>query len=82
MLKARFSEGTQQVKAIVEGLEKVFMGNFGLVSYLTPEAIEIRACGAKEIDLERLKSITSYNVQASHEIVQRFWRVFENFTHA
>lgn len=58
------------------------MGNFGLVSYLTPDAIEIRACGAKEIDLERLKSITSYNVDSNHEIVGRFWRVFENFTHA
>lgn len=82
MLKARFSEGTDQVKAIIEGLQKVFMGKFDLVSYLTPDAIEIRACGAKEIDLERLKSITSYNVSGDHEIVGRFWRVFENFTHA
>jgi len=63
-------------------MDKVFMGKLNLISYLTPEAIEIRACGAKEIDIDRLKSITSYpNCGSDHEIVGRFWRVFEGFTH-
>lgn len=60
VLKARFAEGTQQIKAIQEGLDQVFMGKLGLIAYLTPQAIEVRACGAKEIDIDRLKSITKY----------------------
>ena len=82
VLKARFSEATEQVKAIQKGLDQVFMGKLNLISYLTPEAIEVRACGAKEVDIDRLKSITSYpNCSADHDIVKRFWRVFEGFSH-
>ena len=59
----------------------VFMGNLDLISYLTPAAIEIRACGEKTIQVERLKAITSYpNCDSSHEIVGRFWRAFESFS--
>lgn len=58
------------------------MGKLGLIAYLTPNAIEIRACGAKEIDMDRLKSITKYvSCGADHEIALRFWRVFESWTH-
>lgn len=82
VLKARFNESTAQNKAIQEGLDTVFKGNLGLISYLTPEAIEVRACGAKEIDMDLLKSVTIYpNCGQDHEIVARFWRVFEAFTH-
>lgn len=82
VIQARFNESTQQNKAIQEGLDKVLKGKFGLISYLTPAAIETRACGAKEIDMERLKSITTYpNCGSDHEIITRFWRVFESFTH-
>jgi len=82
VLKARFSEATQQTKAVQEGINTVFQGKLGLISYLTANAIEVRACGAKEIDVERLKSITSYSsCGPEHEVVQRFWRVFERFSH-
>ena len=41
----------------------------------------MRACGNKFIDTDRLKSITIYpNCDANHEIVHRFWRVFESFS--
>ena len=57
------------------------MGNLDLISYLTPAAIEIRACGEKTIEVERLKAITSYpNCDNNHEIVGRFWRAFESFS--
>ena len=60
----------------------MFQGKLGLISYLTADAIEIRACGSKEVSIERLKSITSYSsCGESHEVVQRFWRIFESFTH-
>lgn len=53
----------------------------GHISYLTPDAIEVRACGAKVIEVDKLKQITIYpNCAADHEIVGRFWRVFEAFT--
>lgn len=82
VLKARFNEANQQIKAIQAGLDQVFQGNLGLISYLTPEAIEVRACGAKEICMDRLKSVTVYpNCGSDHAIVGRFWRVFEGWTH-
>lgn len=82
VIKARFSEATEQIKAIQQGIDKVFMGNLGSICYLTPDAVEARACGAKEIDMDRLKSITVYSsCDENHELVQRFWRVFEAWTH-
>ena len=36
VLKARFTEGNQQLEAIQEGLDQVFMGKLGLIAYLTP----------------------------------------------
>lgn len=43
--------------------------------------MEVRACGEKTIQPEQLRAITSYPYcEESHEIVGRFWRVFEEFT--
>jgi len=82
VLERRFSEASEQVKAIQKGIDQVFMGKLGMISYLTAEAVEVRACGSKEVSIERLKSVTSYsNCSESHEIVQRFWRVFESMSH-
>ena len=62
-------------------MNTVFLGKLDLISYLTPVAIEIRACGEKTISVERLKAITTYpNCSNDHEIVGRFWRVFEAFS--
>ena len=62
-------------------MDIVFKGNLGHISYLTHDAIEVRACGNKFIDTDRLKSITIYpNCDQNHEIVHRFWRVFESFS--
>lgn len=59
----------------------MFKGNLDVLSYLTPLAVEIRACGEKTIDPARLRAITTYpNCNPEHEIVGRFWRVFEAFT--
>ena len=52
-----------------------------MLCYLTPAAVEVRACGEKTIDVERLRRHTTYpNCAESHEIVARFWRVFTEFT--
>lgn len=82
VVKARFNESKLQTKAIQQGMDQVLQGRFAQITYLSPTAFEIRACGEKEISLDALKSITSYpNCEESHEIVARFWRVFESFTH-
>ncbi len=53
----------------------------GVFGYLTPRDLEIRICGERKIDVEEFKSITVYpNCKDDHEIVERFWRVFEEFT--
>ena len=87
VLKARFSETTEQNKAIQDGLNKVFMGKLGAMSYLTPDAVEVRACGPKEIDVDRLKSITKYDGQYrregdKHPVIVRFWRVMTTLSEA
>mmetsp|Transcript_43568 Transcript_43568/g.57692 ORF Transcript_43568/g.57692 Transcript_43568/m.57692 type:complete len:154 (-) Transcript_43568:354-815(-) len=81
VIQARFSEAKQQIRAIQDGIDTVLMGNFGHIQYLTAQQIENRVCGTKTIDTERLKSVTKYsNCGEDHEIVQRFWRVFESFS--
>ena len=81
VLKARNSEATEQIKAIQDGMRVVLMDNFDMVSYLTPSAIEIRACGEKTVQTHLLKSITQFhNCSGDHEIIERFWRVFESFS--
>lgn len=47
---------------------------------LTWEEIEVRATGEKVIDPAVLKKVTNYNVSESNEFIQRFWRVFEEFS--
>ena len=59
----------------------MLMGNLDIISYLTPAAIERRACGEKTVQVDLLKSITRYKYcSEDHEAIQRFWRVFESFS--
>ena len=81
VLEARSSEATEQVKAIQAGISTVLMGNLDIISYLTPAAIERRACGEKTVQVDLLKSITQYKYcSEDHEAIKRFWRVFESFS--
>ena len=41
---------------------------------------DTRATGEKTIDLEKLRSITSYNVEDNNPIVSRFWNALEKMT--
>ena len=63
------------------GLDIVFQGKINILSLFNWEQVENRACGEKEIDVARLKTITSFpNCSSDHAIVGRFWRVFEAFS--
>jgi len=79
VVKTRFNEASEQLEQIKKGI------NCALpvltLSLISPEEVEIRACGEKSIDVERLKSITSYPYCSDdHDIVKRWWRVFEAFS--
>jgi len=47
------------------------------------EQIETRACGDKSVDIDKLKSITSFHGESENSaIVKRFWRVLTSFDDA
>lgn len=66
------------MQAIKEGVDLII--DVKKLAMLTWEEIEVRATGEKVIDPAVLKSVTSYNVSESNEFIQRFWRVFEEFS--
>jgi len=67
------------MKAIREGVEYVIPLN--ICKMLGWQLMETRATGSKSLDLDMLKSISSYNnCSASDEFIQNFWRVLESFT--
>ena len=69
------------MQALREGINIVFNNKLSVLSFLNWEQVEIRACGAKTINVDDLKSITSFpNCSDDHAIVGRFWRVFEAFS--
>ena len=68
------------MEALKEGMNAVLSGQMSKFTILNWIAIEKRICGDKVIDIDRLKSITTFpNCQNDHPIVERFWRVFESF---
>lgn len=78
VLKARSAEAETQMNAIISGVKIAMQDNLEALVYLTWEGIEARASGEKIFDVEKLRSITEYpNCEETHEIVARFWRVFE-----
>ena len=81
VLDVRRHEADQQVEAIREGFLQVIQNKEDILDFCDWETMESRCTGEKTVSIERLKSITSYpNCSADHEIVGRFWRVFETFS--
>lgn len=78
-LEARFKESDKQMQAIRKGFEIIFPTT--VMGILTWREVEYRIIGPTEIDIDQLKKITSYSCcSETDEYVQRFWRVFEDFT--
>mmetsp|Transcript_30167 Transcript_30167/g.40090 ORF Transcript_30167/g.40090 Transcript_30167/m.40090 type:complete len:104 (+) Transcript_30167:697-1008(+) len=62
-------------------MQAVMQGGEDALALMSWHSLEARACGAKVFDLEKFKSITTFpNNEQSHQIVGRFWRVFESFS--
>lgn len=81
VLKVRSAEAKEQMEAIKSGINSTLDGKINTLGYLRWEQIEVRACGEKIFDIEKLRSITSYpECEDTHPIVARFWRVFESYT--
>jgi hypothetical protein len=51
-----------------------------ILSLLTWEDVETRACGPKVIETEALRKITRSNVDMNDKIVLMFFDMFETFT--
>ena len=54
------------------------LGDLTALSLMEWHQIEIRACGEKTINIDKLKSITEYpRCPKEHRVMRMFWRVFE-----
>jgi len=81
VLEARSKEAAVQVEAIREGFLQVIDNKTEILDFLDWETFESRVSGEKKISVDRLKAITTFpNNGADHEIIARFWRVFESFS--
>lgn len=81
VLKARANESAQQLSALRGGMSQVMRGGVEALALVPWHQLEARACGAKVFDLEKFKSITSFqDCESSHPIIARFWRVFESLS--
>lgn len=81
VLKTRFNESREQLDAMREGIKLVFTDEvMPVLSIMDWEQIETRACGEKTVDIDKLKSITSYSGATEDSVViKRFWRVLTSF---
>ena len=79
--KTRFNESHEQLDAIREGMKLVMTEEImPVLEIMDWEQIETRACGEKTVDIEKLKSITSYSgATEDSAIIKRFWRVLTSF---
>jgi len=74
----RLNEGKKQIKYMKKGIDKIFKSSF--LTFLSWKDLEQKVVGNPTIDLEHFKEITSYkNCSVTHEVVKRFWKVFESF---
>lgn len=80
VLATRAAEAKEQVEAVREGFLRVIDNKSEILDFMSWSSFDARCTGDKTVDLERLKSITSFpRNDNNHRIVGRFWRVFESF---
>lgn len=67
------------MSAIRKGFEMIFP--LSVMRILTWKEVEYKVCGSEDVEIERLKKITTYQgCSESDEYVERFWRVLETFS--
>jgi len=80
VLQARLNEAQQQCDAILQGLSSVVPQR--MLSLFTWQQLELLTCGARDIDLEVLRSKTKYGVgvSPSQRHVRYLWQALRRFT--
>lgn len=79
VIKARLNECERQMNWLKEGIAPVL--DLQILTFLTWEEVELRACGPKDVDTDALKAITDYRgCGADHKIAVMFWKMFDAFT--
>lgn len=79
VVKARLNEAEQQMEWLKEGID--FVIDTTILEILSWEDVEIRACGPKNISIERLKKYTDYSCcSATDKVIENFWKMLEGFS--
>ena len=80
VLEARKNEALEQVEVVRDGfIHALHKSNIAVLNFAAWRTMETRCTGEKTVDVAKLKMITTFpNCDPNHEIVDRFWRVFES----
>lgn len=77
-VELRLNESKDQYQSILKGFEQTFSTSY--LKVLSWQDLELKVVGNEEIDLERLKEITTYSkCSATHDVIKRFWKVLASF---
>ena len=72
VIKKRLEETEKQMDWLRQGV--TYIVDLSVLAFLTWDEVELRACGPKDIEVEALKAITSYNgASADHKTIKMFW---------
>ena len=75
--KVKLAECEQQMAWVRQGVS--FVLDMSILSFLSWDEVELRACGPKDISTEALKAITDGG-DSSNKWVKMFWQMFETLT--
>lgn len=78
VVATRLNECRKQMEWLKEGIHYVIGAD--ILSFLTWEDVELRACGPKDVQTEALKAVSQSNVGDDHKCIRWFWEMFEAFT--
>lgn len=79
LVKERLSEFDTQMKYIKEGMSLIIPDN--ILFFMTWQDVDMRSTGAKTVDIDTLKSITTYDTcKVDSPVVVMFWNVFKTLT--
>lgn len=74
--KARLAECEKQMAWLKQGVSHVI--DLTILSFLSWEEVELRACGPKDIEVDALKAVT--DTSEDNKWVKMFWQMFATFT--
>jgi hypothetical protein len=79
LIKTRLNEFDVQLKSIKQGISLILPE--GILNFMSWQDLDLRATGAKTIDVEALKKVTTYDsCDVDHKVVKFFWQTFEGMT--